>query len=130
MATADELISQAKMAKTTAELDTITAQAEGRVTVTEAVDARRAELAGNNQPPTAQQSTVADQARAYFTLTPEAQAQLRQQEIAAIQTQRETKHLDEVDPIAGAPRDKGFGRYLLSDGETLVDAHGDPVKGG
>jgi hypothetical protein len=67
-----------------------------------------------------------EQARAYFTLTPEAQAQLRQQEIAAIQTEREAKHLDEVDPIAGAPRDKGFGRYLLSDGETLVD--GEPVE--
>jgi hypothetical protein len=69
-----------------------------------------------------------DSARAYFTLTPEAQQQLRQQEIAQIQAQREAKHLDEIDPIAGAPRDRGFGRYLLSDGETLVDAHGEPVK--
>lgn len=68
------------------------------------------------------------QARAYFTLTPEAQAQLRQQEIAAIQAEREDKHLDELDPVPGASRDKGFGRYLLSDGETWVDAHGDPVK--
>lgn len=129
MATAEELISQAKTAKTAAELDAIAEQAEGRVTVTEAIDARRTELAGNSQPPDAQQPKVAEQARAYFTLTPEAQAQLRQREIAAIQAEREAKHLDEVDPVAGATRDKGFGRYVLSDGETVVDAHGEQVKG-
>lgn len=75
------------------------------------------------------QPKAAEHARAYFTLTPEAQAQLRQEEIATIQAEREAKHLDELDPVKGASRDKGFGRYLLSDGETLVDAHGDQVKG-
>lgn len=47
MATAEELISQAEAATSEAELADIEAQAEGRVTVTNAVNARRSELSGS-----------------------------------------------------------------------------------
>lgn len=46
---AADLIAQARAATTDAELDAIEAQAAGRVTVEEAVDARRAELVAGSQ---------------------------------------------------------------------------------
>lgn len=46
-ASASELIDQARAATTTAELDAIEAQAAGRVTVSNAIATRRAELQGN-----------------------------------------------------------------------------------
>src|SRR4030095_4652806 len=55
MATAQELISQAQSATTSAQLDDIEAQAEGRVTVLGAVDQRRAEL---EEQPVSESSTT------------------------------------------------------------------------
>jgi hypothetical protein len=59
MATAEELVSQAKAATTEAELADIEAQAEGRVTVLNAVNARRSELSSGSQPVT--ESTSSEQ---------------------------------------------------------------------
>ena len=53
---AADLIAQAQQATTDAELDAISAQAEGRVTVFEAIDARRAELA--QQPPAEEEEVM------------------------------------------------------------------------
>jgi glutathione S-transferase len=59
-----------------------------------------------------------------LTRTPEQAAQDQQRQAAAEQAQAEAdrggRRLDETTP---------GGRYLLDDGETLVDADGKPVKG-
>ena len=57
MATAGELVEQAQRATTSAELDEIEAQAEGRITVQRAVDDRRAAL---SQPQQQGESTVSE----------------------------------------------------------------------
>lgn len=49
MATAEELVDQARAASTLAELDAIAAQAEGRKTVDDAVATRRTQLASGDQ---------------------------------------------------------------------------------
>lgn len=58
MASAEELIAQAKAARSEAELADIEAQAEGRVTVENAVDARRAELQAQGSQTVSETSTT------------------------------------------------------------------------
>lgn len=111
MATADELIEQAKNANSAAELDAVAAQAEDRVTVTAAVDARRAELAQSQ--PAAQRSGGA------------AAQGTQQRQIIERTVVREVTEPPLGPNATTTPPEEHY--FLASDGETKINAWGEEI---
>jgi hypothetical protein len=111
MATAEELIDQAKAASTTQELDAIEAQADDRKTVTEAVAARRQALEqGPEQQPPANKT---------------AQPAQSQQTTRTLVRERTVIETAEPPPGPNATTEPPSGQYFLNTAGDEVNAWGE-----